>query len=113
MTTAKVVQLQKSYIDMTSHAAEYMSGNVEVRTLRFSVLCLPPALQKEYKGFIKEAKADIKESESVDDVFYVVGRCNYLNYSLLKYLIDLYGSNKIKKEMANYVMQIKAFRRET
>ena len=79
ITRAKVLQLQKSYVDITSRAAEYMSANVTVRKLRFSVLCLPPALKKEHKAFIKEAKADIKEAESVDNVFYVVSCCNYLN----------------------------------
>ena len=113
ITRAKVLQLQKSYVDITSRAAEYMSTDVTVRTLRFSVLCLPPALKKEHKAFIKEIKADIKEAESVDDIFYVVGCCNYLNYSLLKYLIDLYGSDEMKEEIADYVLQIKAFRRET
>ena len=113
MTRAKVLQLQKSYIDITSQAAEYMSANITVRKLRFSVLCLPPALKKEHKAFIQKAKADIKEAESVDDIFYVVGGCNYLNYSLLKHLIDLYGSDEMKEEMADYVMQIKAFRRKT
>ena len=113
VTKAKVLQLQKTYVDIMSRAAEYMSANVTVRKLRFSVLCLPPTLKKEHKAFIKEAKADIKEAESVDDVFYVVGCCNYLNYSLLKHLIDLYGSDEMKEEMADYAMKIKAFRRET
>ena len=113
ITRAKILQLQKSYVDITSRAAEYMSADVTVRKLRFSVLCLPPALKKEHKTFVQKAKPDIKEAESVDDVFYVVGRCNYLNYSLLKYLIDLYGSNEMKEEMANYEMKIKTFRRET
>ena len=76
-------------------------------------MCLPPALEKEHKVFIQKAKPDIKEAETVDDVFYVVGRCVYLNYSLLKHLIDLYGSDEMKDKMANYVIQIKAFRRET
>ena len=114
MTKAKVLQLHKCYVNIASCAEEYiMSTNVSVHKLCRSLLWLPPALKKEHKALIKEAKADIKVAESVDDVFDVVGRCDFLNYSLLKYIIDMYGSDKIKEEMTNYAMQIKAFRKET
>ena len=114
MAKAEVAQLQESYIDITSRAAEDMSGNVTVRKLRYSVLCLPPNLKKEHKTFIKKAKADIKKAESIDDVLIEVGaHCDFLNYSLLKYIIDLYGSDEMKKEMVTYVERVKVFRRET
>ena len=110
----KVIQLQKKYIHITSCAAEYMSTNITVRTLQYSLLCLPPALKEDHKTFIQTATADIEKAESVDKVFYVVGGGrDFLNYSLLKYLIDLYGSDEMKEEMAKYVTQIIAFRRET
>lgn len=114
MTKVEIQQLQKRYIHITSCAAEEMSKNVTVRELRFSVLCLPPNLRQKHKKFVKRAKADVKEAESIDDIFYVVGdHCDFLNYSLLEHLIDLYGSNEIKEEMADYVKRIKAFRGET
>ena len=114
MTKAKVLQLHRCYVNVASRAEEYiMSTNVSVHELCRSLLWLPPALAKEHKVLIRKAKADIKVAESVDEVFDVVGRCDFLNYSLLKYIIDMYGSDKIKDEMAIYAMQIKAFRRET
>ena len=114
MTKAKVLQLHKCYVNIASCAEQYiMSINISVHELCRSLLWLPPALTKEHKALIQKAKADIKVAESVDEVFDVVGRCDFLNYSLLKYIIDMYGSDKIKDEMANYAMQIKAFRRET
>ena len=111
---AEVAQLQERYIDITSRAAEDMSGNVTVQKLRYSVLCLPPNLKKEHKTFIKKAKADIKKAHSIDDVLIEVGtHCDFLNYSLLKYVIDLYGSDEMKKEMVAYVERVKVFRKET
>ena len=111
---AEVAQLQERYIDITSRAAEDMSGNITVRKLHYSVLCLPPNLKKEHKTFIEKAKADIKKAESIDDVLIEVGaHCDFLNYYLLKYIIDLYGSDDMKKEMVTYVERVKVFRRET
>ena len=114
MTKGRITQLQKIYIDITSRAAEYMKDFISVRTLRYSVLCLPQHLKKEHKMFVKEAKCDIKEAETSDDIFYVVSEHrDYLNYSLLQYLTDLYGNDELKKEMADFVKKIEAFRRET
>ena len=88
-----------------------MSSNITVRYLRYSVLCLPPNLKNEYKKSVKE---DIKEADTVDDIFYVVGEHNdYLRYSLLKYLIELYGSDQLKKDMEDYVAVVITFRKET
>ena len=39
--------------------------------------------------------------------------CNYLSYSLLSHLIDLYGNDELKKVMGNYNKRMAIFRRET
>ena len=91
-----------------------MSENVSVRNLRYSFISLPPKLKKERKKIVREAKADLKQAESVDDIFDVIGEhSDYLRYSLLKYVIDLYGSDELKKEMAGYESVMKMFRNET
>lgn len=110
----KALQLHHRYIDITTSAAKSMKSHVAVQKLRFAVLCLPPHLKKEHEIFIKKARADIKVAESSEDIFYVVGEhCDYLNYSLLHYLVDLYGNDELKKEMADYVQLLTTFRRET
>ena len=110
----KVAELQKCYIDISTRASEEMATSVSIKNLRYSVLCLPSHLKKEHKKFVREAKADLKEADSVDDVFIVVGEHNdYLRYSLLKHLIDLYGSDQLKKEMGDYATRVQTFRMET
>ena len=61
--------LQEQYIDITSRAAECMKNHVSVQKLCYAVLCLPPNLKKEHKMFVKTAKAEVKEAESIDDIF--------------------------------------------
>ena len=113
-TREKIDQLQKEYIDISVCAAEEFSNSVAVKTLRYSLLCLPPNLKKFHKKFLREAKAEIKEAESTDEVMYIIGEHHhYLHYSLLKYVIDLYGSANLKEKIAGFAKQIGKFRKET
>ena len=106
--------MQKEYVDLSVYAAEELNKNVSVKKLRYSLLCLPSNLKREHKKFLKEAKADIKEAESTDEVMYVVGEhYDYLHYTLLKYVIGLYGNDDLKEKMEKYEEKIKAFRKET
>ena len=114
VTTSRIIQLQRKYIEISVKAAKVMSGNVLVQNLRYSFIILPPKLKKECKKFVREVKADLNQAKSVDDIFDVIGEhSGYLRYSLLKYVIDLYGSDELKKEMADYESEMKMFRKET
>ena len=96
------------------NAAEEMRGNVPVPYLRNSFRSLPPKLKKEHRNVVREAKSDFQKAKSVDDIFDVVGEhFDYLRYSPLKYAIDLYGGDELKKEMADYESEMKMFRKET
>ena len=111
---SRIIQLQRKYIEISVKAAKVMSGNVLVKNLHYSFISLPPKLKKERKKFIREAKADLDQAKSVDDIFDVIGKhSDYLRYSLLKYAIDLYGSDELKKEMSDYESEMKMFRKET
>ena len=113
-TSEKIDELQKEYINISVCAAEELSSNVEVKKLCYSLLCLPPNLKKEHSKFMQIAKAQIIQAKSTDEVMYVIGEHNhYLHYSLLKYVIGLYGSVNLKKQMADYVKKMDGFRRNT
>ena len=110
----KIIQLQKCYNEISVNAAEEMRGNVPVPYLRNSFRSLPPKLKKEHRNVVREAKSDFQKAKSVDDIFDVVGEhFDYLRYSPLKYAVDLYGSDELKKEMADYESEMKMFRKET
>ncbi|CAI8056269.1 hypothetical protein GBAR_LOCUS30657, partial [Geodia barretti] len=82
--------------------------------LRYSLLCLPFNLKKEHRRFVTKVKAEIKQAESAEDIIDVIGEhYDYLHYTLLKYVVDLYGSDDLKKKMEKYENKMKAFRKET
>ena len=114
MTRKRMHDLHEEYNDLHICAAEEMSNNVKIKKLRFSILILPPDLKKKHKKFVMEAKQDIKKAESADDIMYVVAEhFNYLQYSLLHYIIGQYGSDKLKQRMQDYIKSIESFRKET
>ena len=91
-----------------------MKESVAVQNLKFSILCLPRNLKREHKKFVKEARDDVRSAESADDVMYVIGEhFDYLHYTLLGYVVGLYGNTELKEKMAEYVRQVESFRKET
>ena len=115
ITRQKKDILHKKYVEITSHTADYISkSNVPVEVLRCAVTILPPPLKKEHMLFVEEAEDKIDDVNSNAKIVRFVGRHgDYLNYSLVKYLIDLYGNEKLKHEIADYAIAVKTFREET
>ena len=115
ITRQKKDILHKKYVEITSDMADYIAGSdVPVSRLRCAVTILPPPLKKEHMLFVEEAEDKIDEVKSNAKIVRFVGRHgDYLNYSLVKYLIDLYGNEKLKHEVADYAIAVKTFREET
>ncbi|CAI8023410.1 hypothetical protein GBAR_LOCUS13685 [Geodia barretti] len=114
IASVKIDQLQKEYVDILVCAGEVLNKNVAVKNLRYSLLSLPPNLKKVHEKFITEAKAQMKKAELAEDIIELIAEhFNYLHFSLLKYVIDIYGNDDLKKKMTDYVNQMRKFREET
>ena len=114
VTRERIDKLHKEYVAISVCAAEEISKNVAVKTLRYSLLCLPPNLKKEHRKFVTKAEVEIDKAESSETIIDVIGKhFDYLHYSLLGYVISLYGSVDLKKRMAAYVKMMESFRKET
>ena len=91
-----------------------ISNEVEVRHLRQSIFLRPGDLRSEHKSFVKENKAELKGAESIEDLFITADEYwDFLNFSLLKHLINRHASEEIKVEVVEYGQQICAFRKKT
>ena len=90
-------------------------NKVEVRHLRHSIIRLPHDLKSEHHSFLSEkVKEKLEKAKTIEAIFLIVDDYwNFLNYSLLEHIIDRNASDDIKKEMAEYVAQVSAFRRKT
>jgi hypothetical protein len=110
MTRKRIDELQKIYADLCSHAAIEMSC-IDHKFYRSSLYYLPNP-QKEHKKEVEEAIEKAKSAD--DDVIDVFEEHHdYLNYSLLKHVIDSFGSDELKKRVADYAIRMEVFRKET
>ena len=107
--------LYRKYVKITSDMAEYIGNSgVPVAQLSCAVTILPPPLKKEHMLFVEEKEDEIHEKKSSAKIVRFVARHgDYLKYSLVKHLIDQYGSQKLKQEVADYAKEVQAFRMET
>ena len=111
MTREQIANLQKEYVAISVCAAKEMRKNVEVETLRYSLLCLPKNVKKGHRKFVGEAKAEMNGAKYIIDI--IGEHFDYLHYTLLGYVVGLYGSGDLKKRMSEYVRQVESFRKET
>ena len=108
-------QLEKKFRVLVSSTKKHMiTESVDVSELCDAVTNLPTTLKEEHKKFIKEKEDEISKAEGIDKVFRIANKYwDFLNYSLLQYIIDEYGSDEIQSEMEAFDEEIRSFRRNT
>ena len=77
---------------------------------KIEVTLIPTKLKEEHKLFMKDSKEIILEAKEANDVFVHFNTYwNYLNYNLLEYLVEEYGSHEIKEMMSKFVQELDHF----
>ena len=62
-----------------------------------------PAPKDRDRSLLDEHREEIKHAKSISEIFNIlVPYCNYLNYELLEYIIDLYGTSDDEKRLKSY-----------
>ena len=83
------------------------------KLLRFLTL-LPIEIRLEYKLAISEKLPDLYRESTISNLFYHLSPLvDFLNYGLLEYIIDVFGSDSLKKEMVSYSDSILEFMMKT
>ena len=83
------------------------------RVLSFINL-LPTIIRQEYKLKIDEIFPQLKNENTISDMFYRLSRLvDFLGYGLLKHIIDEFGSDDLKKMMNDYSKDVVQFMKKT
>ena len=93
-----------------------MKTNSEVspETLVDSLTLLPISLRAEYQKFVFENLRTLEKAESVREIFHHLNlHFTFVDYKLLEYLIEEYGSPTLKQEMSAYTQRVQIFMNET
>ena len=69
-----------------------------------------PAPKDRDRSLLDEHRKEIKHAKSISEIFNIlVPYCNYLNYELLEYIIDLYGTDEDKQRLKSYKEKLRNF----
>ena len=94
-----------------------MKANKEVTAedlLDALTIFLPTELQKEYGAYIEEKLPVLEELGTINKIFRRLSpHFKFLDYTLLKHIVDEFGSEQLRQDMSAYVEKIQVFMSET
>ena len=95
--------------------SELDSKKTPVRGLLDSLTMLPVKLKQEYGQSISEKLPDLCREEEASDLFlyHLNDLVNFIDYHLVKYIIEEFGSNTLKVEIHSYAADLLVFMKET
>ena len=69
-----------------------------------------PAPEEQDQSLLNEHREEIKKAESISDIFIILSAYwNYLNYEILEYTIELYGTSEDKSRLESYNEELHEF----
>ena len=80
-----------------------------------AIITAPDYIDIYIKELWKRAKKDLEPNATLDDLFILLKEqvWSFLDYYLVKQLIALFGDDKLKEEMAGYIVNIEHFKKRT
>ena len=93
---------------------QLIENNVDALTVINSLTLLPVKLKKGYEKAIQELLPFFSNKESLNKLFFHLNPLfSFLDYGLLEYIINEYGSNILKQDMITYSSDMCIFMKET
>lgn len=111
MMKEKVGQLQKTYRELFTAAANELKAHVSTLNLSYSTLCLKPSPTQDISKISEQVEL-AKEDDKVN-MFEDYNESDFLNYFMLEEIVNRHGDEKLKMKMVDYVTKMKVFRKET
>ena len=94
--------------------SELESTKVPVQKVLHSLTLLPIELQWEYAKAISDKLSKLRGEVEACNLFYHLNPLvNFLDYHLVKFIIDEFGSNTLKSKMNSYSDEVLAFMKKT
>ena len=97
-----------------SMCCELVAGRVDTSNILNNLTLLPLKLKKEYDKPIQKILPALKEQKSINELFCRLNPLlSFIDYALLEHIINKFGSDQLKKDIAVYGSDIQVFMRET
>ena len=115
-TQSWIEELEGKYRDLVKKTQkEVMRKKPDLDEFRTEITLFPTSFREEHiKQYIKDNLPQLYDAKSIPQIFGLLNiRWDYLHYSLLQHIINLYGSDDTKELMKSYVKNVKLFQQET
>ena len=115
----EIATLVAMYDELVARTVENFSERQEespifFRKLRTTVAVLPTSLKYQHHYFLEQHFSQIARATTVEEIFSILNRYwNFLNCSLLSYIITKFGDEELQKQLSTYTTALQAFRSRT
>ena len=114
--TSKISQLEKQFNDLHWSILTELKANedITIDKLLHTLTLLPLNLRKEYQEAILNKLPSLPRKGDISELFLHLNPLfSFLDYGLLQYIIDRFGSSKLNEEMLSYCCDIRTFMSQT
>ena len=111
-----ITKLEKQFSSLQRRLQSEMKTNsgVSPEMLVDSLTLLPMSLRAEYRKFILENLKTLEKAESIREIFHHLNlHFTFIDYRLLEFLVDEYGSHRLKHDMLEYTRKMAMFMDKT
>ena len=109
--------LEMKFFSVVSSANDYLTETLvpkKLQALKTRLIRLPLSGRYKKLHFLQEKKEDIRNAQNVGDIFDVLDHYwNYVDYSLLEFIVKTYCNRNVKQEMKKYKHDLKKFEKAT
>ena len=112
----KIENLESQFTDLHKCIREELmvNENMNVKELLQRLTLLPIKLRSEYQKIISEKLPTLPREGSISELFLHLNPLfTFIDYHLLEYIINVFGSNGLKIKMQSYAREISSFLKQT
>ena len=113
---SKIKQLEKQFKSLHKRTREELMTNkdINVQEMLHAITLLPIKLKNEYETAISEKLPKFPREGSISELFLHLNPLfSFIDYGLLEYIIEEFGSNSLKINMQSYCGDVHAFMKQT
>ena len=113
MLDADVRRMKYQFGCLVTKTRDSVEERIPLRKLTGSILALgayEPAPEEQDQSLLNEHREEIKMAESVSEIFIILSAYwNYLNYEILEYIVELYGTSDDARRLKDYDEELQTF----
>ena len=114
---SKIKILEDWFEDLHTRIINELSTNpgITVKDLLSKLTRLPSLLKEEYKSSIAQSIHGMRTETQIDDLFtvHLNPLSSFIDYGLIEYLIQKFGSEGLRKDMWSYCSEMAVFMKKT